>query len=306
MSDKNIKIVKVDPTGFFVKKDEESKVSSDSEVSSVTSISSGGSTDSESDSESRLNPLPGVNANVAVEKVIDTPAESVVETKNSEDMMQANNYLSTSIPKVETKIEQVKVSNIPFQSNLEDTESRTESDTDTRSSRSRSSKSSGSSSSYTGTDSDEEVIDMTDNQLYTVMAAVLEDEDGNNVSDNLNSINRHLEKHNDNMEKLLNEYIEINRDRSKERRYMEQMAQAINNQNRLLEKMTSVFEIFIKSSGVKLEKTPRNIPEDINEEDEEKVENKKIFKPEKSDKIRRRIETPENTIKSSKLIVSKM
>jgi len=285
MSDKSIKIVKVDPTGFFVKKDEDTKDSFGSRVSdesSISSVSSGGS----KDSESNLNPLPNVSPPISVikeEKIVEPPS-AVVVTNNAQEMAQANNYLSTSVPKI-NKIEEVKVSNIPFQNNT-----REESTEDTMTTTRSESESSSSESSVSRDTDDEEVIDMTDNTLYTVLAAVLEDEDGNNVSENLSSINRHLEKHNETLEKILSEYAEINRERGREKRYFEQMAQAINNQTRVLEKMSSVFDAFLRNQGVKPEK---NIQKStiIEDEEEDEIEGGRKFEKKPS----RRIETPENT-----------
>ncbi len=308
MADKNIKIVKVDPSGFFVKKDEDTKesiishISDESSVSSVSSVSSGGS----DKSESHLNPLPNVSPNVAVIKEdIKEPISNVVNISTPLEAAQANNYLSTNAPA--PMMNEVKVSNLPFKNDTrEPTDETTE---DTNSSKTGSDTTSDSESRDTDSTDDEEVIDMTDNTLYTVLAAVLEDEDGNNVSENLASINRHLEKHNETLEKIMNEYAEINRERGREKKYFEQMAQAINNQNRVLEKMASVFEVFLRQSGMKTEKPSRPERETIKEEEEEDTVDGGISKQERKEKkISRRIETPENTLRhsSTKIKVSKL
>lgn len=272
----NIKIVKVDPTGFFVKKDEEelSKASVDSEItdeSSVSSVSSGG------DSEPDLAPLPNAPRTVSV---IKEELPSNISINSNQDVNLANDYLNRKEEKVETV----------FSNDSESNTSRTETESDTESESSV--------SQSQNTESDEEVIDMTDETLYTVLAAVLEDEDGNNVSENLSAIKNNLEKHNETLEKILNEYSEMNRERVKERKYFEQMSNAIHNQNRMLEKLVSVFDVFLKSQGVKTHSTPK-IDE---EESSDHIEEKRI----KSEKHKRRIETPENTGKHhTKIIVSK-
>lgn len=318
MGDKNIKIVKVDPTGFFVKKDEEeSKTSVESDITDESSISSVSSVESDGEYErdSSLVHLPNAPTNVSVIKEENNyvePKSELIITKSVEDINQANNYLNSATPK---EIFQEPVRSTPFFNDTESSEQDTVSKTSSKDT-----------SDYASTD-DEEVIDMTDNTLYTVLAAVLEDEDGNNVSENLASINRHLEKHNDTMEKILNEYSEINRERSKERKFFEQLTHAVHNQNRALERMTQVMEIFMKSSGVKLdreerrrdreerrEREDRRREEDNNEELEENLEDdqieenltggKRIEKFMK--KPSRRIETPENTGKfHQKIRVSK-
>lgn len=252
MSDRNVKIVKVDPLNFFIKKDEDGKESIGSttdisDESSITSISSTGG----SVNENNLNHLP-VNPNVSVIKeevaVREIPSDSVVQINDQIDAAQANNYLSTKPAFEPPKL----VNNVPFINNtskveseiIEESDSKTntitdsETDTDTET------------ASKTTESSGDEVIDMTDNTLYTVLAALFEDDEtGNNVSENLASIDRKLEKHNEMMEKMLAEYTQMNRERSKDRRNNEQLVQAINNQNRMLEKMVSVFEVFLKTSG---------------------------------------------------------
>lgn len=292
----NIKIVKVDPTGFFVKKDEEelSKASVDSEItdeSSVSSVSSG------SESEPDLAPLPNAPRTVSV---IKEELPSNISLTSNQDVNLANDYLNKKEEKAETPFTNDTTS-ITSENSVTETE--TNSDTASESSVSQSQ----------NTESDEEVIDMTDETLYTVLAAVLEDEDGNNVSENLNAIKNNLEKHNETLEKILNEYSEMNRERVKERKYFEQMSNAIHNQNRMLEKLVSVFDVFLKSQGVKTHSTHKNKEEEFitktsstpkieEEESSEHAEEKRI-KPEKH---KRRIETPESTGKHhSKIIVSK-
>ncbi len=265
MGDKNIKIVKVDPTGFFVKKDEEDEASIDSEITDESSVTS---EISEPENENiNLNPLPSAPKAVSVIKEPEVMQSSIIKIDNANDVANVNSYLSFKKEEPE----------IPFTNNTVSEETVTSES---------SAQSKNETISDTDTDSEEQVIDMDDNTLYTALAAVLEDEDGDNVSDNLKNINRHLEKHNDTMEKILNEYSEINKERARERKYMEQLSIAINNQNRMMERLVNVFDVFLKSSGVKTK--------EIENEDNDMLgglEEKNV----RTDKISRRIETPENT-----------
>lgn len=265
MGDKNIKIVKVDPTGFFVKKDEEDEASIDSEITDESSVTS---EISEPENENiNLNPLPSAPKAVSVIKEPEVMQSSIIKIDNASDVANINSYLSVKKEEPE----------IPFTNNTVSEETVTSES---------SAQSKNETISDTDTDSDEQVIDMDDNTLYTALAALLEDEDGDNVSDNLKNINRHLEKHNETMEKILNEYSEINKERARERKYMEQLSIAINNQNRMMERLVNVFDVFLKSSGVKTK--------EIENEDNDMLgglEEKNV----RTDKISRRIETPENT-----------
>lgn len=284
MSDKNIKIVKVDPSSFFLRKDENgnesiASTSDISDESSVTSISSEGG----SVNEANLNPLPSVNPNVSVLKeefiVKEEPKDSFVKLNNIEEMNEANNYLNTKPafepPKlpVNTPFINNTTKNETTTSELSDTISDTETHTETA-------------SVSTESSVEDEVIDMSDNALYTVLAALFEDEEtGNNVCETLASIDRKLEKHNDVMEKMLVEYTQMNRERSKERRHFEQLSQAISNQNRMLEKLVSVFDVFL--SGKRTNNITTKIRED--EEEDNAIVGGRVERPS------RRLETPENT-----------
>lgn len=227
MSD-NIKIVKVDPTGFFVKKDK-SPVSSDSEILDDSSDSS--TDDDEPMKENNLSPLPRVPTNVSVIKEREvtpfiTPSETSIVVTNARDMEMANNYLSTT-PKP-----QDSNPSIPFNNNTSNNENTNNSSTEN------------SESLYSDSDSqsDEQAIDMTDNGLYNVLEAVLIDDDGENIGQILSKVNKNLEKHNDTMNKCLTQYMEMNREKAKERRYLENLTQAIHNQNRILERLMNHFE----------------------------------------------------------------
>jgi len=265
MGDKNIKIVKVDPTGFFVKKDEEDEASIDSEITDESSVTS---EISEPENENiNLNPLPSAPKAVSVIKEPEVMQSSIIKIDNASDVANINSYLSVKKEEPE----------IPFTNNTVSEETVTSES---------SAQSKNETISDTDTDSDEQVIDMDDNTLYTALAALLEDEDGDNVSDNLKNINRHLEKHNETMEKILNEYSEINKERARERKYMEQLSIAINNQNRMMERLVNVFDVFLKSSGVKTKEVENEDNDMLGGLEEKNV---------RTDKISRRIETPENT-----------
>ena len=57
--------------------------------------------------------------------------------------------------------------------------------------------------------SESEVIDLSGDKLYEVLAMVLEDQKGDNISENLFKLNKTMEKHAEIMEKILNQLISM-------------------------------------------------------------------------------------------------
>jgi hypothetical protein len=111
-------------------------------------------------------------------------------------------------------------------------------------------------------DTDEEVIDMTDNKLYEVLASVLEDVDGNNVSENMAKTNSYLEK--------LISIFENQPKHSNSDDAILRMSNAIENQNKLLTRIVDIFEKSTKNNQESPKKKNQDINpgEDINLEEE--------------------------------------
>ena len=111
-------------------------------------------------------------------------------------------------------------------------------------------------------DTDEEVIDMTDNKLYEVLASVLEDVDGNNVSENMAKTNSYLEK--------LISIFENQQKHSNSDDSILRMSNAIENQNKLLTRIVDIFEKSTKNNQESPKKKNQdiNLGEDINLEEE--------------------------------------
>lgn len=111
-------------------------------------------------------------------------------------------------------------------------------------------------------DTDEEVIDMTDNKLYEVLASVLEDEDGNNVSENMAKTNSYLEK--------LISIFENQQKHSNSDDVILKISNAIENQNKLLTRFVDIFEKSSKNNQESPKKKNQtiNLGEDINLDDE--------------------------------------
>jgi hypothetical protein len=59
-------------------------------------------------------------------------------------------------------------------------------------------------------DTTEDVFDLTQNKLYQVLSKLFEDNKGNNISENLEKLNKLFESHNQIMEKMLNQLIIMN------------------------------------------------------------------------------------------------
>ena len=83
-------------------------------------------------------------------------------------------------------------------------------------------------------DTEEDVIDMTDNKLYEVLASVLEDEDGENVSENMAKMNRNLEK-------VITMFEAYQQNNTKDE-YLSKINEAIENQNKILAQIVKVLE----------------------------------------------------------------
>lgn len=82
-------------------------------------------------------------------------------------------------------------------------------------------------------DAEEDVIDMTDNKLYDILASVLEDEDGENVSENMSKMNRNLEK-------VITMFEAYQQNNTKDE-YLSKISEAIENQNKILTQIVKVF-----------------------------------------------------------------
>ena len=83
-------------------------------------------------------------------------------------------------------------------------------------------------------DTEEDVIDMTDNKLYDILASVLEDEDGENVSENMSKMNRNLEK-------VITMFEAYQQNNTKDE-YLSKIGEAIENQNKFLSQIVRILE----------------------------------------------------------------
>ena len=83
-------------------------------------------------------------------------------------------------------------------------------------------------------DADEDVIDMTDNKLYDILASVLEDEYGENVSENMSKMNRNLEK-------IITMFEAYQQNNTKDE-YLSKIGEAIENQNKILTQIVKALE----------------------------------------------------------------
>ena len=83
-------------------------------------------------------------------------------------------------------------------------------------------------------DADEDVIDMTDNKLYDILASVLEDEDGENVSEKMSKMNRNLEK-------IITMFEAYQQNNTKDE-YLSKIGEAIENQNKILTQIVKALE----------------------------------------------------------------
>jgi len=237
MSDK-FKIVKVDPTGFYLNK-EDSKQSVHSEASSISDTTT---TDSEESTNHDLVHLQNIPTNVSVikEPAPETTTE-ITETpniqqggENKKESKPVGNYLAVKKPleedddgeSVNSQYSEKDIQSEELNETPEAPKKHIPIPTPTQ-------ETTTSRNDYYS-DNEEEIIDMTDNKLYEVLASVFEDEEGENVSENLSKLNRSLEKHNELLEKILHEFSEMNREKHKERRFFESLALTVQNHSKLL------------------------------------------------------------------------
>ena len=126
-------------------------------------------------------------------------------------------------------------------------------------------------------DADEDVIDMTDNKLYDILASVLEDEDGENVSENMAKMNRNLEK-------VITMFEAYQQNNTKDE-YLSKIGEAIENQNKILSQIVKALEKQGQPNqelnvSVLNENKENNLNNELNDNNNKK--NKKNEKPKSS------------------------
>ncbi len=126
-------------------------------------------------------------------------------------------------------------------------------------------------------DNEEDVIDMTDNKLYDILASVLEDEDGENVSENMSKMNR-------NIEKVISMFEAYQQNNTKDE-YLSKIGEAIENQNKILSQIVHILEKQVQPN--------QNNNVTILENNDEK-NNKQILSSESSDKGENTDDTEKN------------
>jgi len=250
----SVKILKIDPTGFFVKNEttQEDTMSGGSNESSVASLS-----DSESEKATQdLDYLPQVSSAVSVIKedsIQDGGREKINANEVQGYLQKPAENINIEYTKKELNSDEIKKTDPPgILSSEATTPTSSEGEPEKE--------------GFYSSD-EEEVINMTDTKLYDVLATVLEDQEGNNVSENLNKITVNLEKHNEVMGKLLSEYTEMNKDRLREKRAIEDLANAVNQQTRVLDRIADILESHFKT-GVPVNKKKEVEPESDLEEEE--------------------------------------
>lgn len=120
-------------------------------------------------------------------------------------------------------------------------------------------------------DAEEDVIDMTDNKLYDILASVLEDEDGENVSENMSKMNRNLEK-------VITMFEAYQQNNTKDE-YLSKISEAIENQNKILTQIVKVLE---KQEQPNQDLNVAILNENEENDNEKNKKNKKHEKPKSS------------------------
>ena len=139
-------------------------------------------------------------------------------------------------------------------------------------------------------DTEEDVIDMTDNKLYDILASVLEDEDGENVSENMSKMNRNLEK-------VITMFEAYQQNNTKDE-YLSKIGEAIENQNKFLSQIVRILEKQGQpnqdTNVVVLNERKENEKQNENE-NEKNEKNKKHEKPKSSSESSSESDKGENT-----------
>lgn len=292
MSD-NVKTIKVDPTGFYLNK-EDSKQSVQSEPSDVSSITDSSSEEDNSPSNSDLVHLPNAPVNVSVIKEGQTPPEPEQVSEPAQqptnmsgganNVKNVENYLPVKKPlddDEESVNSQYSQKDIDSEELTESNDTPVKQNTQPNSTTNTQETTTSRNDYYS--DDEEEIIDMTDNKLYEVLASVFEDEEGDNVSENLAKLNRNLERHNDLLEKILNEFVSMNNEKHKERKFFQTLALTVQNHSRLLKNKNLLEE----TEEVLDEALSTEVHPTDNEETDDKVGGKKVIK-----RMKNRISTP--------------
>jgi hypothetical protein len=138
-------------------------------------------------------------------------------------------------------------------------------------------------------DADEDVIDMTDNKLYDILASVLEDEDGENVSENMAKMNRNLEK-------VITMFEAYQQNNTKDE-YLSKIGEAIENQNKILSQIVKALEKQEQpNQELNLSILNENKENNLNNElSENNKKNKKHEKPKSSSESSSESDKGENT-----------
>lgn len=149
-------------------------------------------------------------------------------------------------------------------------------------------------------DAEEDVIDMTDNKLYDILASVLEDEDGENVSENMAKMNRNLEK-------VITMFEAYQQNNTKDE-YLSKIGEAIENQNKILSQIVKALEkqgqsnqdakvsFLNESKENELNELNENKGNNLNNElNENNKKNKKNEKPKSSSESSSESDKGENT-----------
>lgn len=293
MSADNVKIVKVDPTGFYLNK-EDSKQSVQSEASDISSISDSASEETTQSTENHdLVHLQSAPVNVSVIKEQPSPSPKQVQqtggANNNENKKEVNkpveNYLAVKKP---LEDDEESVNSQYSEKDINSEELPETNDTPPKIIPSNNSPTNTQTTETTTSrndyysDDEEEIIDMTDNKLYEVLASVFEDEEGDNVSENLAKLNRNMEKHNELLEKILGAFMEMNAAKHQERKFFETLALTVQNHSKLLKKNNTINEdIEVLENALDTELEPTN------EDTDNKKGGRKTIK-----RMKQRIETP--------------
>lgn len=222
MTDSNLKIVKLDPTGTFIQKDDPK------EEPSIKSVYT-----EDGSSSSEKTPI---GDDLTQERELTQEKELTQENEfNDESSFQKEepqdeppiNHLSGGGDDVSVRSQESEdYQNDSVENNL---------NTDVQ--EGGGSNDENNNNNEENNDEETEVFDLTNEKAYDILRGVLEDDDNNNVSDNLSKIHEKIKKQNELLEEVSNKLKPI-----------QDLNETLQNQNRIFERLTTAIEKYVEAS----------------------------------------------------------
>ena len=238
MTESNIKIVKLDPTGTFIQKDEPK--TEEPSIKSVYTEESSSSEEEELDPKDDLSIEETDNIQKEEPEVINHlggAEDSSHKSQESEDYQ--NNEIENDLNDKPTEKSEIQTGG----SNNNNNNNNEEND-----------------------DEETEVFDLSNEKAYDILRGVLEDDNNNNVADNLAMIHEKMTKQNEMLENFVKDFTYSFNEKI---RPLQELNETLQNQNKIFERLTTAIEKYVEASFES---------DDESEEEEEPLAEKNVEK----------------------------